>query len=183
MYPEGAVTTVSVPGVGDRLDGASRPGHFTGVATVVAKLFHIVGPGRAYFGEKDAAQLAVLRQMVRDLNFDIELVGCAIVRDSDGLALSSRNKYLDTVGREHALALHRALQQMERMIMTGERQAATLIQAGFEVLKASDGVRVDYLAIVDAKTLLPVTSVDTGTLVAVAAYIGATRLIDNFLVA
>jgi len=183
MYPEGAVTTVSVPGVGDRLDGASRPGHFTGVATVVAKLFHIVGPGRAYFGEKDAAQLAVLRQMVRDLNFDIELVGCAIVRDSDGLALSSRNKYLDTAGRDHALALHRALQQMERMIMTGERQAATLIQAGFEVLKASDGVRVDYLAIVDAKTLLPVTSVDTGTLVAVAAYIGATRLIDNFLVA
>jgi pantoate--beta-alanine ligase len=183
MYPEGAVTTVVVPGVGDRLDGASRPGHFTGVATVVAKLFHAVGPERAYFGQKDAAQLAVLRQMVRDLNFDLELVACAIVRDPDGLALSSRNRYLNAEERGHALALHRALQQIERMIAAGERQAATLVQAGIEVLKASDGVRVDYLAIVDANTLLPVTSAETGTLVAMAAYIGSTRLIDNFVVA
>jgi pantoate--beta-alanine ligase len=170
MYPEGAVTTVVVPGVGDRLDGASRPGHFTG------------GPERAYFGQKDAAQLAVLRQMVRDLNFDLELVACAIVRDPDGLALSSRNRYLSAEERGHALALHRALQQIERMIAAGERQAETLVQAGIQVLKASDGVRVDYLAIVDANTLLPVTSAETGTLVAVAAYIGATRLIDNFVV-
>ncbi len=183
MYPKGAVTTVAVAGAGDRLDGASRPGHFTGVATVVAKLFHAVSPERAYFGQKDAAQIAVLRQMVRDLNFDIELVGCAIVRDPDGLALSSRNKYLDAEERGHALALHRALQKIERMIAAGERQAATLIQAGMEVLKASDGVRVDYLAVVDANTLLPVSTAETGTLVAVAAYIGATRLIDNFLVA
>ncbi len=182
MYPKGAVTTVAVPGVGDRLDGASRPGHFTGVATVVAKLFHAVGPQRAYFGQKDAAQVAVLRQMVRDLNFDIELVSCAIVRDTDGLALSSRNKYLDTKERGHALALHRTLEQIERMIAAGERQAATLIQSGVEVLKASDGVRMDYLAIVDANTLLPVPFAGAGTLVAVAAYIGATRLIDNFLV-
>jgi pantoate--beta-alanine ligase len=183
MYPKGAVTTVAVPGIGDRLDGASRPGHFTGVATVVAKLFHVVGPERAYFGQKDAAQLAVLRQMVRDLNFDVELVNCAIVRDPDGLALSSRNKYLDTAQRGHALALNRALQQIERMIKAGERQTATLMQAGIEVLKASDGVRMDYLAIVDANTLLPATSAETGALVAVAAYVGATRLIDNFLVA
>lgn len=182
MYPKNAVTTVTVPGVGDRLDGASRPGHFTGVSTVVAKLFHIVGPERAYFGQKDAAQLAVLRQMVRDLNFDIELVGCAIVRDPDGLALSSRNKYLGVVERERALVLHRALQQIERMIAAGERQSATLTQSGMEILKTADGVRVDYLAIVDADTLLPVTSVETGTLVAVAAYVGATRLIDNFIV-
>jgi pantoate--beta-alanine ligase len=183
MYPKGAVTTVTVSGVGDRLDGASRPGHFTGVATVVAKLFHVVGPGRAYFGQKDAAQLAVLRQMVRDLNFDLELVGCAIVRDSDGLALSSRNKYLGEVEREHALVLHRALQHIERMIAGGERQTAKLVESGMEVLKTVEGVRVDYLAIVDANTLLPVTSVEEGSLVAVAAYVGATRLIDNFLVA
>src|ERR1700733_2490620 len=99
MYPKGSVTTVTVAGVGDRLDGASRPGHFTGVATVVTKLFHVVGPGRGYFGKKDAVQLAVLRQMVRDLNFDMELVGCEIVRDADGLALSSRNQYLSEVER------------------------------------------------------------------------------------
>lgn len=182
MYPKGAVTTVAVPGVGDRLDGASRPGHFTGVATVVAKLFHIVGPDRAYFGQKDAAQLAVLRQMVRDLNFDLELVGCRIVRDADGLALSSRNKYLAVEERTQALALHRALQRIELMIADGERQAATLIQRGMEVLERADGVRVDYLAIVDAKTLLPVSLVESGTLVAVAAHVGKTRLIDNFVV-
>jgi pantoate--beta-alanine ligase len=183
MYPSGAVTTVTVSGVGDRLDGASRPGHFTGVATVVAKLFHVVGPERAYFGQKDAAQLAVLRQMVRDLNFDVEMVGCAIVRDADGLALSSRNKYLSAMEREQALGLHRALLRMERMIAEGERQSAALVRGGMEALQTATGVRVDYLAIVDANTLLPVTSVETGTLVAVAAYVGSTRLIDNFLVA
>jgi pantoate--beta-alanine ligase len=183
MYPSGSKTTITVSQIGDRLDGASRPGHFTGVATVVAKLFHLVGPTRAYFGEKDAAQLAVLRQMVRDLNFDIELVGCAIVRNTDGLALSSRNRYLSAIERENALALHRALLRMERMIAEGERQSPTLIRGGMEVLHATTGIRVDYLAIVDANTLLPVTSVETGTLVAIAAYVGNTRLIDNFLVA
>lgn len=182
MYPNGSVTTVTVSEVGDRLDGASRPGHFTGVATVVAKLFHVVGPTRAYFGQKDAAQLAVLRQMVRDLNFDIELVGCAIVRDTDGLALSSRNKYLSAAEREQALVLHRTLFRMERMITEGERQSIKLAQAGLETLTAA-GIQVDYLAIVDANTLLPVNSVETGTLVAVAAHVGSTRLIDNFLVA
>src|SRR5260370_32079302 len=116
MYPTGSVTTVTVSEVADRLYGASRPGHFTGVATVVAKLFHVVGPTRAYFGKKDAAQVAVLRQMVRDLNYDIELVGCAIVRDTDGLALSSRNKYLSEIERKHALVLHRTLLRLERMI-------------------------------------------------------------------
>jgi len=182
MYPHGAVTTVTVSGIGDRLDGASRPGHFTGVATVVAKLFHIVGPDRAYFGQKDAAQLAVLRQMVRDLNFDVELVGCAIVRDADGLALSSRNKYLSAMEREQALVLHGALLRMQRMIAEGERQSTPLIRSGMETLHTVAGVRVDYLTAVDASTLLPVTTVETGTLVAVAAYVGNTRLIDNFLV-
>ncbi len=180
MYPNGSVTTVTVSEVGDRLDGASRPGHFTGVATVVAKLFHVVGPTRAYFGQKDAAQLAVLRQMVRDLNFEVELVGCAIVRDTDGLALSSRNKYLSAIERKHALVLHRTLLRLERMIAEGERQSIALVQKGMETLNAEAGIRVDYLAIVDANTLLPVTSVETGTLVAVAAYVGSTRLIDNF---
>jgi pantoate--beta-alanine ligase len=182
MYPDGAVTTVTVAETGDRLDGASRPGHFTGVATIVAKLFHVVGPARAYFGQKDAAQLAVLRQMVRDLNFDVELVGCAIVRDADGLALSSRNQYLSATEREHALVLREALLRIERMIAEGERQSIALIRAGMETLQPVAGVRVDYLAIVDANSLLPVASVETGSLVAVAGYVGKTRLIDNFLV-
>jgi pantoate--beta-alanine ligase len=183
MYPNGSVTTVVVSEVGDRLDGASRPGHFAGVATVVAKLFHVVGPARAYFGQKDAAQLAVLRQMIRDLNFDVELVGCAIIRDKDGLALSSRNKYLSAIEREQALVLHRTLLRLEQMIAEGERQSITLVRRGIETLTAVAGIRVDYLAIVDAGTLLPATSAETGTLVAVAAYVGSTRLIDNFLVA
>jgi pantoate--beta-alanine ligase len=182
MYPSGSVTAVTVSGVGDRLDGASRPGHFEGVATVVAKLFHVVGPTRAYFGQKDAAQLAVLRQMVRDLNFEVELVGCAIVRDTDGLALSSRNKYLNATERKQALVLHGTLLQLERMISEGERQSIALARKGMETLNAEVGIRVDYLAIVDANTLLPAASAETGTLVAVAAYVGNTRLIDNFLV-
>ena len=183
MYPHGSVTTVTVSEVGDRLDGDSRPGHFTGVATVVAKLLHVIGPTRAYFGQKDAAQLAVLRQMVRDLNFDVALVGCAIVRDTDGLALSSRNKYLSAAEREQALVINRTLLELEQMIIEGERQSITLVGRGMETLDAAPGIQVDYLAIVDANTLLPVTSVETGALVAVAAYVGKTRLIDNFLVA
>jgi pantoate--beta-alanine ligase len=183
MYPDGAVTTIAVAGGGDRLDGASRPGHFTGVATVVAKLFHIVGPRRAYFGQKDAAQVAVLRQMVRDLNFDVELVICPIVRDADGLALSSRNKYLNADERKQALVLHRTLLRLEQRISEGERQSAALVQLGLESLHAATGVELDYMAIVDANTLLPVASVKAGVLIAVAAYVGNTRLIDNFLVA
>ncbi len=182
MYPEDAVTKISVEGVSDRLDGASRPGHFTGVATVVAKLFHAVQPDRAYFGQKDAAQLAVLRQMVQDLNFNIEVIGCPIVRDADGLALSSRNKYLSPAERIQALALRRVLLLMEQMVAGGERASETLLQQGMTELRKQDGIRVDYLAAVDAQTLLPVPSAEPGTLVAVAAWIGETRLIDNFLV-
>jgi pantoate--beta-alanine ligase len=182
MYPDGSMTTVTVAGIGDRLDGASRPGHFTGVATVVAKLFHVVGPNRAYFGQKDAAQLAVLRQMVRDLNFDVELVGCAVVRDADGLALSSRNKYLTAEEREHVLVLHEALLRMEQMIAEGERRSDVVIRSGMTILQAAPGVQVDYLAVVDANSLLPVASVATGSLAAIAVYVGRTRLIDNFLV-
>jgi len=179
MYPPGAATTISVTGIGDRLDGASRPGHFTGVATVVAKLFHIAQPHRAYFGQKDAAQLAVLRQMARDLNFDLEIIGCPIVRDADGLALSSRNKYLSPAERTEALALPRALRHIQQSIASGERQSDALIQQGMQELNR---VKLDYLATVDAQTLLPVSTIQPGTLIAVAAWVGQTRLIDNFLV-
>jgi pantoate--beta-alanine ligase len=182
MYPNGAVTTISVPGIGDRLDGASRPGHFTGVATVVAKLFNVVAPHRAYFGQKDAAQLAVLRQMIQDLNFDLELIGCAIVRDADGLALSSRNKYLSVPEREQALVLHQTLTEIEQSIASGERRSSKLLQIGRNALETGTSVQLDYLAFVNAQSLLPVESVETGALVAVAAYVGRTRLIDNFLV-
>lgn len=179
MYPHGSVTKISVDGIGDRLDGASRPGHFTGVATVVAKLFHAVQPHRAYFGQKDAAQLAVLRQMTSDLNFDLEVIGCPIVRDADGLALSSRNKYLSPDERLQALALHCALLRIQQAIANGQRQSEDLIREGIQELK---DVQVDYLAAVDAQTLLPVSNLTPGTLVAVAAWVGKTRLIDNFLV-
>jgi pantoate--beta-alanine ligase len=182
MYAQGAATTITVAGIGDRLDGASRPGHFTGVATVVAKLFHVVAPDRAYFGQKDAAQLAVLRRMVRDLNFDLELVPCPIVRDPDGLALSSRNKYLSGREREQALVLRRSLLAIEKKIGEGERRSEALAEEGRRVLAAESGVRLDYLALVEAGTLEPVEVAADGTLVAVAAWVGTTRLIDNFLV-
>lgn len=182
MYPEGALTTVTVAEIGDRLDGVSRPGHFTGVATVVAKLFHTVGRCRVFFGLKDAAQLVVVRRMVTDLNFEVEVVGCAIVRDPDGLALSSRNAYLSDTERAQALVLRRALLAVERRIAGGERESSVLVDAGMEVLRAEAGVRVDYLEVVSAETLAAVERVETGTLVAVAAYVGKTRLIDNFLV-
>ena len=184
MYPAGAVTTITVAEVGDRLDGASRPGHFTGVATVVAKLFHIAAPHRAYFGQKDAAQLAVLRRMVRDLNFDLELVACPIVRDPDGLALSSRNKYLTPAERPQALVLHRALLEVERSIAAGERNSEALMHTGRAMVETEPTVRLDYLAAVNPDTLAPVARVAPGTLIAIAAYIGAapTRLIDNLLV-
>lgn len=181
MYPAGAVTTISVPGIGDRLDGASRPGHFTGVATVVAKLLHIVGPARAYFGQKDAAQLAVLRRMVRDLNFDVKLVGCPIVRDADGLALSSRNAYLTASERSQGLILRRSLLAIEQRIADGERDSSKLIQKGRQILGEEPAVRIDYLAVADADTLLPVETASAGALVAIAAWVGGTRLIDNFI--
>lgn len=181
MYPPGAATFVDVPGIGDRLDGASRPGHFRGVATVVAKLFHIVQPDLAFFGQKDAAQVAVLRRMVRDLNFPIEIVVCPTVREPDGLAMSSRNRYLSPEERQQALALHRALETARTMAETGEHSAAVLLQSMEASLQAEPAVRVDYLAVVDPDTLLPVGDIRSGALLAVAAYVGGTRLIDNLL--
>jgi len=183
MYPPGASTYVAVEGVSDRLDGASRPGHFRGVTTVVSKLFNIVAPEWVYFGQKDAAQVAVLRRMVRDLNFDVEVVVCPIVRDDDGLAMSSRNRYLTPEERRQALVLRRTLCRIEEEAAAGITSSAVLIDAGRAVLVEEPKVRVDYFAIVDPETLVDLENVNAGnTLVAVAAFVGNTRLIDNVLI-
>jgi pantoate--beta-alanine ligase len=182
MIVPGAVTFVEVAGIGDRLDGASRPGHFRGVATIVAKLFHVVGPDKAYFGQKDAAQVAVLRRMVQDLNFPVEMVVCPIVREPDGLAMSSRNRYLSAEERMQARVVPRALNAAEMLIKQSERRAETLCAAMLAAFAQEPLVRVDYVDVVDAATLEPVAEVSEGSLIAVAAWVGTTRLIDNFLV-
>ncbi len=181
MYVPGASTLVSVDGLSEKLDGRSRPGHFRGVTTVVAKLFHIVPADHAYFGQKDAAQVAVIRKMVRDQNFDIDLVICPIVREKDGLALSSRNAYLDATQRQQALVLHRALLRIQTLADTGHTDAWYLAEAGRSVIAEESGAKLDYLEIVDPDTLEPVTEISKGALVAVAAWIGSTRLIDNIV--
>lgn len=182
MYPVGAETFVDVPGVGGRLDGSSRPGHFRGVATVVAKLFNIFRPERAFFGQKDAAQVAVLRTMVRDLNFDVDMVVCPTVRELDGLAMSSRNRYLSAEEREQALTLVRALRGVEHLMAEGERDASRLKDSLRDELRRADGVRLDYAEVVDTRSLEPVSEVGDGALVAVAAWVGKTRLIDNVVI-
>jgi pantoate--beta-alanine ligase len=183
MYPAGASSFVDVEGVGDRLDGASRPGHFRGVATIVAKLFHLVGPDKAFFGQKDAAQVAVLRKMVRDLNFPLEIVVCPIVREPDGLALSSRNRYLSPEERRHALILSRTLHTIEEQALKGITVAAALLSTGMQVISNDPEARLDYLKIVDPDSLLDVATTEQGALIAVAAWVGTTRLIDNVLIA
>jgi len=183
MYPVGASTFVEVECVSDRLDGASRPGHFRGVATVVAKLFHIVAPDKAFFGQKDAAQVAVLRKMVRDLNFDLELVVCPTVREADGLALSSRNRYLSVEERRQALVLSRALQRVEERVAQGVLDAATLIDDALAVLASEPGIRLDYFKVVDPDTLEDVADVRNSALAAIAVFVGPTRLIDNAVIA
>ena len=179
MYPKGETTWVTVEGLSEKLDGASRPGHFRGVTTVVSKFFHVIGPDVAFFGQKDAAQLAVIRRMVRDLNFPVEIVGCPIVREADGLAMSSRNAYLSSEERRRALALSRSLREVERAFREGERNARALAQAGRAAMAQEPEVRLDYFEIVDPDTLDPVERVTENTLIAVAAYVGPTRLIDN----
>ncbi|HEY3990914.1 MAG TPA: pantoate--beta-alanine ligase [Acidobacteriaceae bacterium] len=181
MYPPGSSTFVEVEGVADRLDGRSRPGHFRGVATVVAKLFHIAGPDKAFFGQKDAAQVAVLRRMVRDLHFDLELVVCPTVREPDELALSSRNRYLSAEERKRALVLSTALNVISATYRAGQKSVAPLLEAGRSVIATEPDVRIDYLEIVDGETLLPLTEARSGALVAVAAHVGSTRLIDNVI--
>lgn len=181
MYPPGATTWVEVEGIQDRLDGRSRPGHFRGVSTIVAKLFNIVAPDKAFFGQKDAAQVAIVRRMVRDLNFHLELVVCPIVRDPDGLAMSSRNRYLSPEDRRHALILSRALRAVEAHAQSGEVNASPLIAAGLRILAEEPSVRLDYFSIVDPDTLEDRPDVRNGALVAVAAFVGPARLIDNLL--
>ena len=182
MYPAGAATFVDVEGIGDRLDGRSRPGHFRGVATVVTKLLIAAEADRAYFGQKDAAQVAVLRRMVRDLRIGTELVVCPIVREADGLALSSRNVYLSAEERRQALVLSRAVRRVEALVAGGERRAALLTEAARVTLASEPTVRVDYAELVEWATLEPVEMAKAGTLFAVAAWVGATRLIDNAVI-
>ena len=181
MYPAGAVTWVTVEELSGKLDGKSRPGHFRGVTTVVSKLFHIIEPDTAFFGQKDAAQVAVIRRMVRDLNLPVDIVVCPIVREADGLAMSSRNAYLSPDQRQQALVLSRSLECVRKMAEAGEISAPKLAAAGREEFSAGNDVRLDYFEIVDAETLDPVEDVRLGALVAVAAYVGTTRLIDNVL--
>lgn len=183
IYPAGAATYVDVGPLSDRLDGASRPGHFRGVATVVTKLLTAAEPDKAFFGQKDAAQVAVLRRLVRDLRLGAEVVVCPIVRDADGLALSSRNAFLSPDERRQALTLSRAIRRVEALFKHGERSAENLIAAARVTFTAeppsTDPVRVDYIELVDWNTLDPVPTAADGNLFAVAAWIGETRLIDN----
>src|SRR2546429_2540573 len=172
MYPPGAATFVNVEGLSDKLCGRSRPGHFRGVATVVAKLFHIVEPDVAYFGQKDAAQVAVIRKMVRDLAFPLEIVVIPTVRETDGLAMSSRNAYLNPSERKQALVLYRALCRVQTLADQGERAARQLIEAAKNVFRDEPAVRLDYVEIVNQETLEPVNDVSQGALVAVAAFVG-----------
>jgi pantoate--beta-alanine ligase len=185
IYPRRAsateVTWVVVEGLSDKLDGRSRPGHFRGVTTVVSKLFHIIEPDAAFFGQKDAAQLAVIRRMAQDLNFAVEIVACPTVREPDGLAMSSRNAYLSPEERVRALALQQSLQRAQQEFQAGERNSAKLISAAKEVFAGRLDVVLDYVEAVDPDTLDPVAQISQPTLIAVAALVGSTRLIDNLV--
>jgi pantoate--beta-alanine ligase len=181
IYGRGSITWVLVESLSEKLDGRSRPGHFRGVATVVAKLFNIVEPQIAYFGQKDAAQLAVIRRMVRDLNFPVEIIAGAIVREPDGLAMSSRNAYLSPEERGRALVLQRSLRRAEAEFQSGQRIGAKLISAALEVLASEPQVAVDYLEVINPDTLEPVERITQPALLAIAARVGSTRLIDNVL--
>lgn len=179
MYPSGATTFVEVEGLSNRLDGASRAGHFRGVATVVTKLLIAAEADAAFFGQKDAAQVAVIRRLVADLRIGTEVVVCPIIRDADGLALSSRNAYLSPTERAQAIVLSRAVRRVESLVAEGERRADVLITAARKMLVGEPQVREDYIAVVNWDTLEPVEVASPGTLFALAAYVGTTRLIDN----
>jgi len=183
IYPAGFRSYVNVEGLSERLEGKSRPGHFRGVATVVLKLFEIVQPQFAYFGRKDAQQVRILQQMATDLNLNAEIVVCPIVREPDGLALSSRNTYLDAEERSAATVLHRALDQARRESNAGSRDALQLQTTIRRILSNEPLARVDYVEIVDAETFEPVASVGPRAVYALlAVFIGKTRLIDNLLI-
>jgi pantoate--beta-alanine ligase len=186
MYPPNNTTLIDPGPIATRLDGASRPGHFIGVATIVTRLFNIIAPDRAYFGQKDAAQIAVLRSITRDLNLPTQIVVCPIVREPDGLALSSRNRYLSSDQRTRALILHRALTAAAELAARNQAAARptpaeSLRTAMLEVLSTDPDLRLDYAVIVDPDTLLPLPDTTHPTLLAIAGWIGPTRLIDNLL--
>jgi pantoate--beta-alanine ligase len=182
MYPPGFATWVEVGGPARRWEGEHRPGHFRGVATVVTKLLAIIGPQRAYFGEKDYQQLQVVRRLVADLNLPVEIVGCPIVREPDGLALSSRNVYLTPEARPRAAALYRALEAGRQAAADGERDAAAVRETIEAVLRATPGLEIDYVALVDPLTLEPVERLDAPARALIAARLGSVRLIDNIAI-
>jgi pantoate--beta-alanine ligase len=179
MYPAGFSTGVDVAGPSARLEGERRPGHFRGVATVVLKLFHVVEPDRAYFGQKDAQQLAVVRQMVRDLDLRLAIVACPTVREADGLALSSRNVYLGPEDRRAAPVLHRALERATALWQEGERGAAVLRRAMTNVVSSEPRARLDYASVADPDTFAEIEGRSESVLAALAVFFGTTRLIDN----
>lgn len=180
MYFKDFSTFVDMEGLTDELCGKSRPTHFRGVCTVVTKLFNIVAPHRAYFGEKDAQQLAVIKKMVRDLNIDVEVVGCPIIREEDGLAKSSRNTYLSNDERRAATILNKALTIAKTKIEDGERIASNIINSIIETVSSEPLAKIDYIQVVDSLSIEAVVTLDKSVLVAIAVYIGKTRLIDNF---
>ena len=180
IYPNKINTYVEVNGVSEGLCGAKREGHFTGVATVVTKLFNIINPDRAYFGEKDAQQVAVIKTMVRDLNMPVEIIGCPIVREEDGLAKSSRNVYLNDNERKAALVLNESLNKAKEALEFGQRDALNLIKIIKATIEREPLAKIDYIEIVDSLTLKSISKIETSVLIAIAVYIGKTRLIDNF---
>lgn len=180
MYAKDFTTGVTMSVLSETLCGKTRPIHFGGVCTVVAKLFNIVAPDKAFFGQKDAQQLAIIKRMVRDLNFDIEVIGCPIVREDDGLAKSSRNTYLSPEERKAALCLSKAVFSGEKMCSEGERDATKIVDAMKEIIEGEKLARIDYVEAVDAVNMQPVSKIEGDTLFAMAVYIGKTRLIDNF---
>lgn len=182
MYPNGFSTQVVMNNLTTELCGKTRPTHFSGVCTVVGKLFNIVAPDRAYFGEKDAQQLAIIKRMVKDLNFDIEIVGCPIVRESDGLAKSSRNTYLNEQERKAALILSKSILLGKEMAANGERSSAVIIKAMTDLINTEPLAKIDYVSIVNAETIEPIDTLCGEVLTAIAVYIGKTRLIDNFMI-
>lgn len=181
MYAPDFCSYVDMSGLTEELCGLSRPVHFRGVCTVVCKLFHIVTPDRAYFGQKDAQQLAVIRRMVRDLNMDLEIVGCPIIREEDGLAKSSRNTYLSPTERSAALVLSQAIAIGENLVKQGETNSQVVIDAMVSHINQEPLAKIDYVKIVDALSMEQIPAIDRSILCAMAVYIGKTRLIDNFI--